>query len=181
LIHISETLEGASLAFRRWVNVTFRNRHAAMTRDLLNREGVCTSLTESRQKSVAQRVYHAVIWQLQIVPKLPMEMVEPPDVACRHDSRTDIQTCSQAICLPTSLEHVTSDLHGGVRSSICLHKRRDNRALGQGGVHVRKAKAVYTGIQTGGSTAGQARAVCFQRGSGTRDPAGYRAHLESDR
>ena len=38
-----------------------------MIRNLLYSEGVGASLTEPRQKRVTQRVYHAVIWKLQIV------------------------------------------------------------------------------------------------------------------
>jgi len=47
-----------------------------MTRNLLYSEGIGTSLTEPSQKRVTQRVYHAVIWKLQIVPELLMEMIK---------------------------------------------------------------------------------------------------------
>jgi len=50
LVQIIETLEGAFLPFRRRVNVRSENRHAAMTRDLFNREGICAGFTEPRQK-----------------------------------------------------------------------------------------------------------------------------------
>ena len=54
----------------RRVNMAFGNCYAAMTRDLLNREGVCASLTEPSQKRVAQLVYHAVLRMLQILSQL---------------------------------------------------------------------------------------------------------------
>ena len=59
--------------------LAFGNRHATMTRDLLYREGVCPSFAEPRQKNVAQRVYHAVFWKLQICSKLFVKMVERSD------------------------------------------------------------------------------------------------------
>ena len=74
MVQISETLEGAFLAFRCRVNVALRNRHAAMTRDLLDSEGVCASFTKPSQKRVAQGVYHAVFWKLQITSKLLVKM-----------------------------------------------------------------------------------------------------------
>jgi hypothetical protein len=36
------------------MNVAVRNSHATMIRNLLDSEGICTRVTESRQKSVAQ-------------------------------------------------------------------------------------------------------------------------------
>src|SRR5438034_630875 len=45
-------------------------------------------------------------------------------------------------------------LHNGLASILWTPRRARNHTLGQGGVHVRKAKAVYTGIQTGGSATG---------------------------
>ena len=47
-----------------------------MTRDFLNSEGTGASFTKPRQKRVAEGVYHAVLWQLQITPKLLVKMVE---------------------------------------------------------------------------------------------------------
>ena len=38
-----------------------------MTRNLLDLESVCASFTEPCQKRVAQRVYNAILWKLQIL------------------------------------------------------------------------------------------------------------------
>ena len=47
-----------------------------MTRDLLDCKGVRASFTESRRKRVADRVYHAVLRELQTRPQLVMKMIE---------------------------------------------------------------------------------------------------------
>ena len=47
-----------------------------MTRNLRDREGICASFTESCQKRVAERVYHAVLRKLQITLQLVMKMIE---------------------------------------------------------------------------------------------------------
>ena len=71
MVQISETLEGALLTFRCRVDVAFRNRYAAMTRDLLDSEGICASFTKPGQKRVAQAVYHALIRKVQM-PSHPL-------------------------------------------------------------------------------------------------------------
>ena len=48
------------------MDVAFGNRNATMTRELLNWEGIRPGFPEPRQKRVPQRVYHAVLWKLQI-------------------------------------------------------------------------------------------------------------------
>src|SRR5215217_472062 len=70
-----------------------------MTRDLLYREGIGSSLTEPRQKRVTQRVYHAVIWKLQTVPELLLKTmkVRLTSGPCGFGLRTRTLTCSPTI------------------------------------------------------------------------------------
>src|SRR5207302_10443904 len=80
-----------------------------MTRDLLYREGVCPSFAEPRQKNVAQRVYHAVFWKLQICSKLFVKMVERSDQGrvCQGDWQIHIPICSPAIDSPSDFARLT--------------------------------------------------------------------------
>jgi len=66
MVQISETLEGAFPAFRCRVNVVLLDPHTAITRDLLDSEGICASFTKPGQKRVAQAVYHALIRKVQM-------------------------------------------------------------------------------------------------------------------
>ena len=66
-MQLRAALEGAFLCFRRRVYVAFRYSDAAMTRNLLDLEGVRASFTEPCQKRVAQRVYNAILRKLQIL------------------------------------------------------------------------------------------------------------------
>jgi len=71
MVQISETLEGAFPAFRCRVNVVLLDPHTAITRDLLDSEGICASFTKPGQKRVAQAVYHALIRKVQM-PSHPL-------------------------------------------------------------------------------------------------------------
>ena len=75
LVQIGETLEGAFLTFRCWVDLAFRDRHTSITRDLFEVKVSEPASLNLGHKRMAEGVHHAVIRKLQITSERVVEIL----------------------------------------------------------------------------------------------------------